>query len=242
MASMDPTLNVRVLADTSQLGGGLMQAESMVRRSTMNMGTRVDSAMGKMGTAITSRLAGAFNPYLIALNFADTSLRIISDAIKNDQSIPDALQEGLMKGIKNLPLVGAIVELAEPAAESFGETFARAWIETYGDPGNIIYSDRTNAIFEEQAQRIRQSLEAELATLQEVKAAESDPMSQVLSGLKSTAIEQGDTALGAFRFGIGGSAADISRDLSSRAEEQVTVLRRIEEIQKELRDSLKGSN
>jgi hypothetical protein len=238
---MDPTLNVRVLADTAGLGGGLMQAETMVRQTTGRIGRQVDGVMTTLGQQITGKLKAAFGLGM-AVSVVDTALRSVAQAIRNDTSIADALSTGIMDGIKRLPIVGAIVEAAEPAAESFGETFARAWIETYGDPGNIIYSDRTNAIFEEQAQRIRQSLETELESLQASQAEQVDPLGRTIATMRAAEIGEADTALGSFRFGIGGSAADISRDLSGRAEEQVTVLRRIEEIQKELRDSLKGSN
>jgi hypothetical protein len=238
---MDPTLNVRVLADTAGLGGGLMQAETMVRQTTGRVGRQVDGVMTTLGQQITGKLKAAFGLGM-AVSVVDTALRSVAQAIRNDTSIADALSTGIMDGIKRLPIVGAIVEAAEPAAESFGETFARAWIETYGDPGNIIYSDRTNAIFEEQAQRIRQSLEAELESLQASQSDQVDPLGRAIATMRTAQIGEADTALGSFRFGIGGSAADISRDISDRAEEQVTVLRRIEEIQKELRDSLKGSN
>ena len=238
---MDPTLNVRVLADTGGLGGGLAQAETMVRQTTGRIGRQVDGVMGTLGQQITNKLKAAFGLGM-AVSVVDTALRNVAQAIRNDTSIGDALSAGIMDGIKRLPIVGAIVEAAEPAAESFGETFARAWIETYGDAGNIIDSDRTNAIFEEQAQRIRASLEAELESLQATQASQVDPLGRTIATMRSAEISEADTALGSFRFGIGGSAADISRDLSSRAEEQVEVLRRIEEIQKELRDSLKGSN
>lgn len=238
----NPSLVIDTLVNTSALPAGMAQAEAIVSNSTASIGRNVDGAMGKIGNQITSRLKAAFGAGM-AIAVVDSALRNVAEAIRNDASIGDALSNGIMDGIKRLPIVGAIVDMAQPAAESFGEAFAMAWMETYDTESldRITRSTRGNEELIEQERMRRIALEQELAGLQGAKSQQGDPLSRAMGSLRGSAMMESATALGGFRFGIG-SATDISRSIYEEAEKQVAVLERIEEIQKELRDSLKGNN
>lgn len=238
----NPSLIIDTLVNTSALPAGMAQAEAIVGTSTANIGRKVDGVMGTIGNQITGKLKAALGAGM-AIGVVDSALRSMADAIRNDRSVANALSDGIMDGIKRIPIVGAIVDLAQPAAESFGEAFAMAWMQTYDAEtlDRITFSAKGNEDLIEQERRRREALEQELSALQETRGRQGDPIAQAMGSLRGAAMMESSTALGAFRFGIG-SAADISRGIYEEAQTQVAILERIEEIQKELRDSIKGSN
>ena len=237
MSQANASLLINVAAETSSLGVTLTQAEQIVANSTSRMGRKVDDAVGKLGTSITKQLMGAFGAGFI-ISSVDTAIRNIAESIRNNNDIGQAVGDGLMAAIKGLPIVGALVDAFEPAMEALGAELVNATVETYQLADRITTS---NVGMEELRAQERRMLEGELAILQGRRAQESDPVTRALGGLTQTGIREADTALGTFRFGLG-SAGDVSRNLYDTAQEQVDTLKRIEELQKEIRDKFGATN
>ena len=261
----NPALIIEALVDTTRLPSGMAQAEAIVDSATERIGSTVDDAMGRVADSITSKIRNALLVGF-AVQSIDRALRAGIDSIKAGGSFAEAgamAGEEIAKGLRSLPIVGAIggaiadlflagmlqikdqvpnfvKVLATPLIEGFGFFESIEAMEMEAKQAQSRIDAQANFLAEQRKRQV--ALQGELGQLQRERGGfAGDPFREMVDKLAQSQVQTADTALGSFRFGIGGGA-DISRRIFDNAQEQVRILKRIEEIQGELRDVMKVTN
>ena len=211
----NPSLMVGVMADTSQLGSGLSQAEAQVRTSANRIGAIIDQRMKQFGPQIIGGLTRGISG-MFALQAADAAIRATSDAFRNSRDIPEAILESLQKTFSSVPVFGAIQDALIPLGERLGQSFA-------------------DTVFNSMQQRFGmfQGIQRSTQGNEQLIAERRDELARLRQSLDLPRVESVNTAIGAFRF---------ATSSTQTAEEQVEIMRRIESILDELGERVKVQN
>jgi len=237
MAGMDASLRVGVYADTAQLGGSLAQAEAQVRQSASNMGSVIDRQMANFGKQFSTMLARGIGAGIV-INATDSLIRGVSEALKNQRDIPNAILESLQSSFRSVPIGGALMDalLTADAGQAFHdwlwndivsnvdrELAKRGMVRTiqYGTMGN---------------EQLIAERRAELERLQGMS--EADKLQKQISEQARSSMVEVDTALGRFKTAEG-DPMQVSQDIMRHQSE---TLDRIHSILRELGESARTGN
>jgi len=117
MAGGNPSLTLDFAVNTTMLDRALSDADRRIVAATKGTGSTVDRLMDSWSNGIAKKLQAAVGAGF-ALKVADDALRKLVDGIKaggTAEEIGLSLAEGIAEGLKSLPVVGALGELAAMA-------------------------------------------------------------------------------------------------------------------------------
>lgn len=237
MAGGNAAMTLDFVVSTAQLGTGLAQAEAQVRQSASNIGSVIDRQMSNFGNQFASMLAKGIGAGIV-LHAADSLIRGISDAFKNQRDIPNAILESLQSSFRSVPIGGAMMDalLTADAGQAFHdwlwndivsnvdrELAKRGMVRTiqYGTMGN---------------EQLIAERRAELERLQGMS--EADKLQKQISEQARSSMVEVDTALGRFKTAEG-DPMQVSQDIMRHQSE---TLDRIHSILRELGESARAGN
>lgn len=254
---------VDILANSSQLGTSLQQAEKVVEQSAQKMGKAMDNAIAAPKAA-AGRMAGGRAQ--AALQAVAPLVISIADDMKNNFEqrfdMGDSISKGLRAAVAAVPhpaaqMGVAIADAITPYGERAGRSFAMAFLDTTGmvfaeefESGSYygigdMFSDFiNNRTVRMPFTGVRVAANANLIADRQRELAALSAEQQILTqqDRRSQMIQQRlhlgrgevDTAIGTYSFAIGGSADEASKRVFDAAMRQVMALERIEAIVKEI--------
>lgn len=254
---------VDILANSSQLGTSLQQAEKVVEQSAQKMGKAMDNAIAAPKAAAGRMAGGRAQAALQAVAPFITSM---ADDMKNNFEsrfdLGDSIGKGLRAATAAIPhpaaQIGvALADVLTPYGERAGRSFAMAFLDTTGQVfaeefeagsyygiGDMFSDFINNRTVRMPFTGVRVAANANLIADRQRELAALSAEQQILTqqDRRSQMIQQRlhlgrgttETAIGAYSFAIGGDAADASRRVFDAAMRQVMALERIEAIVKEI--------
>lgn len=117
MAGGNPSLTLDFAVNTTMLDRALTDADRRIVAATKGTGSTVDRLMDSWGSGIARKLQAAIGAGF-AMKIVDDALRKVVDGVKSGKTgeeIGMALAEGIAEGLKSLPIVGPLGELAAMA-------------------------------------------------------------------------------------------------------------------------------